>query len=108
MAKVYQIYPLAAHEKKNNLNGSFVLDSDTSPHICLWRAVLIQAVRDCFVKDALMRDRARAYIEINNEDFLDVCDLAEVTPVEVRVHLKSLDKEVASGNKLALSYIRQA
>jgi hypothetical protein len=64
------------------------IEGEYSKHTALWKAVILQALIDLksnmLRPDAeLCRKKALQWIDINNQDFLDVCDRAEISPAVV-------------------------
>jgi|GEM_PF-4282552 len=54
----------------------------------LWRAVVMQSLHDLRSKGVRRKERsarkkAKEWIDLNNQDFLDVCALAEFNPIKV-------------------------
>lgn len=73
----------------------------------LWRAVVLQALYDVRLKTRTKkmrsaRNKALCWINIDNEDFIEVCQLAGVDPFFI-VAMKNPDKEMTvSGVKFMI------
>ncbi len=56
-----------------------------TPEIALWRAVILQSILDRLTQskrgsDILARKNAKNWMKIDNEDFLAVCEFAQLEP----------------------------
>jgi hypothetical protein len=66
-----------------------------SPEISLWRGVIDQAIADLFDtgdkrEERMARLAANMWLSDDNVDFLEVCSMAQLTPVVVRSKIKYL------------------
>ena len=63
--------------------------------IALWRAVVLQAMRDISDKSlsAKVRGKARKWFCTRSLDFLTVCDLADVDPHDVKKEVLEVNDE---------------
>ena len=55
-----------------------IVHEELSSEITLFRAVLDRALLDLFHHDAVIRDDAKTWLDLKNEDFLESCDRADL------------------------------
>ena len=87
---------------KSNDNVNFSTDNDTldaykKPIVSLWRAVILQAIMDIVTDYKRTDDKVEKFYAKNwalnfSEDFITVCEFAELDPKSVHKNIKEICK----------------
>jgi hypothetical protein len=93
------------------LKSYFISEEEYKNCVVLWRSVILQALTDLKSnvnkeKNNLYRAKAILWINLNNENFLTVCDRADISPAVVYRCKLRIMKETNAEEKI-IEHLKQ-
>lgn len=86
--------------KSGAFSSADYLNTPSIPEEILWRAVIDRALHDLGNENKTIREEAEEWFDVLNEDFVEICRLANVFPKEVFDFIENNGKVLLESSEL--------